>query len=406
MSKQRQDCDEVIVVGSGLNGLMLALTVAEAGVHVHLIDRGNGASETGGIRTTTINPAAHAHLDSFGVWDECKRLGHAPTPIAHIRVSDEKTKPQPGRIVADSLIDWHEENSDQPLAYTFRNIEMIKCLYGLVVKHSGITMTSDCAISAYHPIHPELGDTAAMISTDDGQNFAARLIIAADGGNSLLRQSAGMKGITRRPGQTAIVVDILCEKSHRNMAWQRFIPGGPVALIPTDSDRKMSLVWTMKDDDAQTMLTAEPHAFNAALMDSFSASLGALTLDSERLSWPLTLHHVIKPHTTRMVLAGDAAHQIHPLAGQGYNLGIGDATIIATLIRSAIKNGQDIGSSHVLRRYSRSRAADVAAMTVMTDGLNAAFSFGGHGIAVLTGMGMTLFGASPLKKLAEKFARG
>ena len=417
MSRKRVDCDDVIVVGAGLNGLMTALTLADAGAAVHLIDRGDGSvADTAmrdAVRTTTINPAAYAHLKTLGVWEAYAHHGREPTPIMHIRVSDEKTKPQPGRIVTDSLIDWHSEakgndtsGDTAPLAYTFRNTAMTECLYDRVHTHDAITVTSGCAITGYSENHPILGDTAAMISTDDGQCFAARLIVAADGGQSPLRHAAGIKGITRRPGQTAIVADIISERPHHMMAWQRFIPGGPAALMPIDRDKRHALVWTMKDDDAHTLLNAEPLAFNAALMENFGAGLGALTLDSDRLSWPLELHHVMKPYTTRMVLVGDAAHRIHPLAGQGYNLGVGDAIALAEVMTSARETGQDIGARHILRRYSQKRFVDVTAMTVMTDGLNAAFSFGGPGVAAITGMGMTLFGASPLKKLAETFARG
>ena len=141
-------------------------------------------------------------------------------------------------------------------------------------------------------------------------------------------------------------------------------------------------------------------------MESFGTGLGALTLASERLSWTLNLQHVLKPIATRLVLAGDAAHSIHPLAGQGYNLAIGDAQALMKMAQNTRASGQDLGSQHHLRLYARSRFVETAAMTAMTDGLNAAFSFGQPAVSAAVGMGMTLFGASPLKKLAQKAASG
>ncbi len=400
------ECDEVIIVGSGLNGLLLSLSMATAGCHVRLIDRGEATSFGDNIRTTTINPASYDYLERLGVWSVFNTIGNPLSPIHHIRVSDSQTMPTPGRIVADRLIDWDSDNANAPLAYTFANAQMVASLSALVDAHPHITVTNNAAINGYMPTHASLGNTAASISTEDGQVFSARLIIAADGANSPIRNAAKLRTISRSPGQTAIVAQVKCERPHEQMAWQRFIPGGPAALMPIDQDRMMSLVWTVKDEDAAVLLAADDHGFNTALMESFGTGLGALSVQSERLSWRLNLHHAVTPIATRLVLAGDAAHSIHPLAGQGYNLGVGDAKQLEQTITAAHKAGRDIGSRHVLAGYARSRLAETTAMTAMTDGLNAAFSFGGPIAASLTGMGMTLFGASPLKKLAERVARG
>jgi ubiquinone biosynthesis UbiH/UbiF/VisC/COQ6 family hydroxylase len=398
--------DDVIIVGAGLTGLILGLSLAHAGCQVNLIDRGDGLPATDNIRTTTINKSSYDHLESLGVWTGFHQRSEGPVPIRQIRVSDENTKPQSGRLVDDALINWGSTTSDDPLAWVFQNRQMEETLSAFVYDHPNIIITPHTTIQDYTPRHPEWGDAAAGLHTDDDRVFAARLIVAADGSRSPIRSAAGLRTISRTPGQTAIVANIIAEKPHEQLAWQRFIKGGPAALMPIDQDRKMSLVWTLMDDDAQTLLSAEPREFNTALMENFGTGLGGLCLDGERLSWMLNLHHVVRPIAERLVLAGDAAHTIHPLAGQGYNLAVGDAKTLADLMIRAKETGGDIGSRHLLRLYARSRFAETATMTSATDGLNAIFSFGGPLITSITGMGMTLFGASPLKSLAKRLASG
>jgi ubiquinone biosynthesis UbiH/UbiF/VisC/COQ6 family hydroxylase len=398
--------DDIVVVGAGLTGLVLGLSLAHAGYRVNLIDRGDGLPATDTIRTTTINKFSYNHIKSLGVWAEFQRLGEGPVPVCQIRVSDEKTKSQSGRLVPDALINWNTEPSDDPLAWVFQNRQMEEALSSLVHDHPNITITPKTVIQNYSPQHPEWGDTAAGLHTDDDRIIAARLIVAADGSRSPIRSAAGLRAISRTPGQTAIVANIIAEKPHEQLAWQRFIKGGPAALMPIDHDRRMSLVWTLKDDDAQILLSAKPQAFDAALMENFGTGLGGLSLDGERLSWPLSLHHVLRPIANRLVLAGDAAHTIHPLAGQGYNLAVGDAKALADLMIKAKQTGRDIGSNHLLRSYARSRFAETTAMAALTDGLNSVFSFGGPLLTSVTGMGMTLFGASPLKSFAKRVASG
>ena len=401
-----KDVDEVIVVGSGLTGLLTALSLAEEGCRVRVIDRGDGRVSSDPIRSTTINPSSFNFLEALKVWDAFKKHGAAPVAVNHIRVSDEQTKPQSGRLVADKLIDWSAEEGRGPLAWVFQNSQMVSALSDLAEQHDNITLTHNTIITDYIAQDHVYGDTASTLTAEDGARFSALLIIAADGSQSPLRTLAKLKTVMRNPGQTAIVANIKTEKPHEQIAWQRFLEGGPAALMPLDQDRLMSLVWTVKTDNAQALIDAAPHAFNTALMESFGTGLGALSLKSERLSWPLNLRHVLKPFSTRLLLVGDAAHAIHPLAGQGYNLAVGDIKALKDMIKTAKTSGRDIGSRHGLRLYARKRFLETAAMTAMTDGLNAAFSFGGPVVSGAVGMGMTLFAATPFKALAEKAASG
>ena len=400
------DVADIAVVGGGLTGFAMALSTAHHGVTVTLIDRAPKGQNGDETRTTTINPKSYQHLTALGVIEAFEAKNHAMTPIQEIRVSDEKTRPQPGLARPDELITWNNDASDMPLGYVFRNAEMMAVMQDLVQSHPLITCLNDIAVTDFSPKHQEYGDAAAAIYTDTGEVIAARLVVAADGRNSPTRQAAGIKAITRNPGQTAIVADIKTAKPHHHMAWQRFIKGGPAALMPVDQNRLMSLVWTLPDHDAEVLIAADDASFSQSLMDHFGHGFGQLTVSGPRLTWPLRLSHVPLPIASRLLLAGDAAHAIHPLAGQGYNLAIGDALALSTLIENAKATGSDLGARSELRRYARNRFKETTAMTLATDGLNAVFSFGGPITTAVTGMGMALLNASPLKNLAIKAASG
>ena len=403
---ESHDVADIAVVGGGLTGFAMALTAAQNGAKVTLIDRApqNAAGDT--TRTTTINPKSYDHLNALGVTDGLMAKNKPMTCLREIRVSDEKTRPQPGLARPDELITWGDPKSDTPLGYVFRNAEVMAVMQELVSAHPLITAYHETAVVDFSSKHQEYSDAAAALYTDQGKVFAARLVVAADGRNSPIRQAAGIKAITRNPGQTAIVADIQCGKPHHNMAWQRFIKGGPAALMPIDDDRMMSLVWTLPDEDAQILIAADDASFSQSLMDHFGHGFGQLTVSGARLTWPLRLSHVPMPTQSRLLLAGDAAHAIHPLAGQGYNLALGDAIALSDLIKNAHATGSDLGARAGLRAYAKNRFKEVTAMTLATDGLNAVFSFGGPVTTAVTGMGMALLNASPFKNLAMKAASG
>ena len=407
---QSHDLHDVAVIGAGLAGLALALSLAETGVDVMVLDRGDGTPSADPIRTTTINATSYAQLARIGMIDRMAAANSPITPVHQINVTDHQSRSEigakfaPTLNVSDQLIRW--QDGDAPLAWVFRNHDLEAVLHQACLDHPQITMKAKVTVTDYTPKHPQLGNIAAAIYAEDQAIYCARLIVAADGAASPIRVAAGLRSITRTPGQTAIVADIRTSKPHQHTAWQRFIPGGPVALMPLDDPHVMALVWTLKDADAATLLAADEGEFNHALMAAVGDDFGRLELAGQRLHWSLKLNHAIKPYAERLVLAGDAAHAIHPLAGQGYNLAIGDAIAITSAVRSAQKTGADIGARSVMMRYARTRFVETAAMTAATDGLNALFSFGNKSAIAAAGVAMTLFNATPLKQVAQKWAQG
>jgi len=409
------DAADIIVVGGGLVGFATALSMAQAGASVTLLDRGHsgGGGKTtkpDSIRTTTINPASFQQLMALGAVEAMAEDQRPLTPMRQIKVSDAQSQSRPRFAKSDHLITWEESSSDAPLGYVFRNQDMVTVLSKLAQAHPLITIRDGVTVTDFTARHPQLGDAAAAVYLDNQDNepqiLAARLVVAADGRNSPIRKAAALRAITRKPGQTAIVADIRTSKPHQHLAWQRFLDGGPAALMPLDDDRLMALVWTLRDDDARVLMAADDASFQQSLMEHFGDGFGTLTLASERKTWPLELSHVLRPTASRLVLVGDAAHTIHPLAGQGYNLGLGDAKALGQLVKEARQEGRDYGDRLGLQQYRRRRLAETASMTLATDGLNSVFSFGHPLAKAVTGMGMALLNASPLKKLAMTAASG
>ncbi|MGD2166594.1 MAG: FAD-dependent monooxygenase, partial [Gammaproteobacteria bacterium] len=202
--------------------------------------------------------------------------------------------------------------------------------------------------------------------------LAANLVIGADGAQSHVRDAAQVSCIERDYGQRAIVAHVGSQRPHEKTAWQRFLPGGPLALLPL-WDGRCSIVWSLPQTEAQRWLEADPAEFGQRLTYASGGVLGALSLDSERAALPLVARHAHEYCRPRLVLAGDAAHSVHPLAGQGVNLGLADAAELATQIAAAALDGQDPGDLRVLRRYERARRGPNLLMLGALDGLDRLF---------------------------------
>ncbi|MEO1320434.1 MAG: FAD-dependent monooxygenase, partial [Pseudomonadota bacterium] len=239
-----------------------------------------------------------------------------------------------------------------------------------------------------------------------GVTLTARLLIGAAGRESSVRALSGIASRRWSHDQLAVVAHLSSEHDHDDCALQRFLPDGPLALLPL-ADRRVSLVWSTTPDHARALVAMDAAAFDAAVTDASDGVLGALAATTPRVSFPLVSHYVDDPVAPRTLLVGDAAHAVHPLAGQGANLGFDDADCLATFVAQAVADGADFGDPPVLRRYRRARKAENAGMVYGLDFINRLFARDRGRFADLRRAGMRWFDTSALaKQLAAGHAMG
>jgi 2-octaprenylphenol hydroxylase len=245
-----------------------------------------------------------------------------------------------------------------------------------------------------------------VVTYGDGKTTKPELLIAADGASSFVRNCAGITVRSWKHSQTAFVTHLQPASSHRNTAWQRFLKNGPIALLPL-SDGRVSTVWTTTPEQAQELTDATDEQLASLLTDATDGVLGDLSVSGPRGSFPLKSQHANRYVLEGLSLVGDAAHAVHPLAGQGANLGLADARILADVIAGALAAGEHPGDLPVLRRYERARKVANKSMLHFIDGLNRLFSSESAALARLRGAGMALFNKSgPIREYAVQVALG
>ena len=397
---------QIVVVGAGLTGVMTALALSHCGYGslsapaVTLIDRDNQAvskakPDMRDRRTTTVHAAGMAMLNALGVWP---LIADKVTPIFGIKVAHGQ--PYQSRLNRwqrpEFSLDWHDEVS--PMAYVVCNEHLLNALYYRLAARPIIHVTGH-EVTGFHT-----KSDYAQLKFDHRPSLTCQLIVACDGANSKLRDYASISALSEPHRQTAIIANLTSERSHENTAFQRFLPGGPIALMP-HGENCISLVWTLPKDKAAQILAFDDNKFTNLVVASFGKTLGELKLDGPRLSWPLKPTFACKMTSHNLVLAGDASHSIHPLAGQGYNLALGDAAVLADCLAHANRHGLNASHRSIRVEYNARRQLEVATMAAMTSGLNQIMSF--HpAIADIAGAGMGLVNRSPLKSLLKKNAMG
>src|SRR5262245_15162705 len=251
----------------------------------------------------------------------------------------------------------------------------------------------------------EASSNEVVVALKDGGNLHGAVLLAADGSDSTVRGLLDLPVTGHRYEQTAVVTHVTSARDHQNTAWQRFLPGGPLALLPL-ADGRSSIVWSLPTADAERLLAASDAEFLAELGAASAGVVGELTACSKRVGFPLQALHALKYTAPRVALLGDAAHTVHPLAGQGMNLGILDAASIVAVIEDALVAGEDIGDLKVLRRYERERKGDNLAMLAAFDGLNRLFRLPGWA-APMRALGLrAVEAADPVKRLLMQKALG
>lgn len=401
-----QHIHQVVVVGAGLTGVMTALALSYCGYGsaeapaITLIDRSRRPNRKtqksiSDYRTTTISAAGMAMLEVLGVWP---LIATNASPITRIKVAHGK--PHRGglnrRPSSEFSLDWHDDNA--PMAYVVGNQNLLDALYDRLKKRPVIQ------INGHEVTSFDQGSDFACLRFDKRPELMCQLVVACDGANSIIRKFAAIRTIAEPHKQTAIVANLALERDHDNTAFQRFLSTGPIALMPYGAKRA-SLVWSLPKDEAGKILALDVSGFESLILASFGETLGRLKLEGPRFSWQLKPALAQKMTSSHLILAGDASHAIHPLAGQGYNLALSDAAVLVDSLSRAKLRGLSPSHPSIQNDYLLGRVFEVTAMTAATSGLNHLMS--SHpAIAKIAGAGMSLVNISPLKSMFQKYAMG
>ena len=396
---------EIVIVGAGLTGVMTALALSYCGYGsvtepaIALVDRsdhqkGKPEAPISDNRTTTIHSAGKAMLSALGVWP---LISNKATAIIRVKVAQGLPKRNSmSQRQSEFILSWDDDF--MPMAYVIKNQDLLNALYHKLATRP-VKLISGHTVTGF-----KLSGDCAHLRFDDRADLICQLVVACDGANSKIRDYANIDSIAEPHRQTAIVANLRLEYDHENTAFQRFLPTGPIALMPHGSNRA-SLVWSMPKDGAVKMQQLDSYEFSKQILNSFGDTLGGLQLDGPMFTWPLMPTLAKKMTSDHIVLAGDANHAIHPLAGQGYNLALSDAAVLADCLALAKKRGLNAGHQSIRKDYVVGRQFEVIAMATMTSGLNQLFSFHPT-IAKIAGSGMSFINRSPWKSIFKKSATG
>ncbi|MGB6120203.1 MAG: ubiquinone biosynthesis hydroxylase, partial [Mesorhizobium sp.] len=317
-------------------------------------------------RASAIAAAAGRMLDQLGCWDEIDP--HAQ-PITEMIVTDSRTA-DPVRPV---FLTFDGDVADgEPFARMVPNAVLNAALRRRA-EELGVVFREGVAVEGY-----DQRPASLSVRIAGGEVIVTKLLVAADGVKSRLRDMAGIKTVSWNYGQSGIVCTVLHERPHNGRAEEHFLPAGPFATLPlkpsADGQNRSSIVWTERTEDAERIVAEDDFVFEAELEQRFGLKLGEIRVDGPRRAWPLGLTLARSFVAPRFALAGDAAHGIHPIAGQGLNLGFKDAAALAQVVVEADRMGQDIGALDILQQYERWRRFDTVQMGITTDVLNRLFS--------------------------------
>lgn len=374
--------------------MTLGTMLARAGIETVIIDKEDIAAsleqKTDG-RASAIAYGSFSILEKAGIWSF---LAEDASPIKQIRVSDQ-----------DSSHYLHYDNrlvGKKDLGYMVENHSIKQGLYQAVQTQPQLKFI---APAAYQNIHRDTH--GVTVTLEDGRVFQAALLIAADGRSSRIRRDAHIPATTKPYGQTGIVCNVTHEKHHQFTAQERFLSPGPFAILPLKGGHHSSLVWTEAEHIAPLLLKMSESRLNEEMRLRFGDYLGQVKISSPVFSYPLTLHHAKYYSATRLALVGDAAHGIHPLAGQGYNLGIRSAEVLAKEIISQHALGLDIGSDAMLKRYEQACYFDSNSLIGITGGLNHLFTSDITPVKLVRRLGLSVVNSlRPVKKMLMRHAMG
>lgn len=397
--KQRYD---VVIVGGGMTGLTAAALLSHGScadaLRITVVDaaarpRFDPAADVA-LRVSAIAAGSADLFDSIGAWDRI--LGTRACPYEHMRVWDGADDPDaPSTLRFDA-----DEFAIRQLGFIVENL-LIRDSILRVLDRTDVSLRFDAPIKAI-----DANGQSYRLCLEDGRELEADLLVGADGARSFVRESAGIAVMRRPYAQTAFVTHLQPQQPHGATARQRFLEDGPLGMLPL-ADGRISVVWSTTPEIARQAMNADDAELGALLTEASDEVLGELTAAGPRGTFPLCAQHARNYVLPRLALIGDAAHAVHPLAGQGANLGLADASALSTVIEEAIRKGEHPGDRPVLRRYERARKGANATMLHLMTGLNQLFAATSPTLGELRRAGMRLFNVSgPLRERAVRVALG
>ncbi len=352
---------DAVVVGGGVVGSACATALAQAGLSVALVEAAEPARwsrDVPDLRVFAFAPDNAQLLQALGVWDDIASA--RAQPYRHMRVWDAAGGGEL-HFDADAL-------ARRELGWIVEHALLAERLWDAALR-AGVELLQPTSVSGL-----EQRENGVRITLDDGATLDARIAIAADGGNSTLRGLAGIRTRNHDYRQRGVVAYVETELPHQLTAWQRFLPGGPLAFLPVDADRRSSIVWSLPESEAERVLALDNEAFDIELTNAFAARLGKTRVVSKRAAFPLRRQLAKTQLEGRALLLGDAAHVVHPLAGQGVNLGLRDVAALRDSVIEAKRLGRNFDTPHRLQRWARARRSDNVASTLAFEAINRAYS--------------------------------
>jgi 2-octaprenyl-6-methoxyphenol hydroxylase len=390
---------DVVIAGGGLIGRTLALALAKLAPHGFRIALIDAEPESGGdaedARSLALSAATRNLLSVIDVWS---RLAPKAQAIESIEITDSGLS----AALRPHFLGFDEElKTDGAGAVMVEHGDLQRVLAAAVVAAPAVARRSDERVMDF-----ETDDFGIALTLGSGAKIEASLLVAADGKRSQLRERAGIKCIGWSYPQIGIVTTVTHARPHHGKAVQHFLPSGPFAMLPLTGNRS-SIVWTEESERAKAIMAADEASFIAELAKRFGHRLGEIALAGRRQSFPLDLQIARSFVADRLALIGDAAHAVHPLAGQGLNIGMRDVAALAETIVEATRLGLDIGTAPQLERYERWRRFDSAFSAVVMDGLNRLFSNDSAPLRALRDLGLGLVDRAPrLKRFLVREAAG
>ncbi|UWQ62412.1 FAD-dependent monooxygenase [Leisingera caerulea] len=381
-----KNASDILIVGGGLNGPALALALAQTGHSVTVVDSltpDKLADDGFDGRGYALALASQRLLQQTGVW---QHVGDNAQPMLEIKVTDGHAGhgPSPFFIHFD-----HAELEEGPMGYMVEDRFLRRAFLEAMEDAPGITLVSGRTVTAQAP-----DQTGVTVTLDDGGELRGQVLVGSDGRRSGTAQRAGIKRTGWDYGQTALVCAIDHEKPHHGIAHQFFMPPGPLAILPLPGNRS-SIVWSERTETAKAIHTLGDAEYIQALRPRFGDFLGEISLAGKRFTYPLNLTIANSFIGDRLALVGDAAHGMHPIAGQGLNAGLRDVGALAEVITEATRRGEDIGSPLVMERYQQWRRFDTASLAAATDVFNRLFSNDNPLLRLGRDIGMGVAGTIP-----------